>query len=272
VYEFCKEIKKLDKKYSKNLLWHCSLWVGGIDEEILNTLKDAGCIVVGLGFESYSRKVLKSMKKPITPEQIDNAVKLCMKTGMSIEGNFIFGDLEETKETAKETLEYWKANCRGQVKLFFIHPYPGSEIYKSCIERGVIKDELNFIKNEIHHTYIRNMTLNMSDEDFEELKKEAYRLTKNDIAYKILYKIEKTSEDKYDVHIECPFCKKKEVFKNCLIKNPKYFSAYIACRGCKMRYYMASRLYKFTMDNYVKLDFLRKNYLILRDKFRRKRL
>ena len=30
---------------------------------------------------------------------------------MNIRGNFIFGDIAETKETARETLDYLKKNC-----------------------------------------------------------------------------------------------------------------------------------------------------------------
>ncbi|VVB82958.1 Ribosomal protein S12 methylthiotransferase RimO [uncultured archaeon] len=270
--DFCKKIKKLDEKYSIKLSWWCSLWVGTVDEKMLNTLKDAGCFYVGFGFESYSKKVLQSMKKPITPEQIDNAIKLCMKVNMPVVGNFIFGDIEETKETAEETLNYWKENCRGQVKLFFIHPYPGSEIYKSCLDRGIIKDELNFIKNEIHHTYIRNMTKNMSEEEFEKLKKDIYELTRTSIPYKVPFKVKKEKDKKYSIYVRCPYCKKESVLKNSLIQNKKYFSSQIICRECHMKYNVCSRLYKFTMDNYVQLDFLRRNYLIYRDKFLRNRI
>lgn len=272
LYEFCKEIKKLNEKYSINLSWWCSLWVGTIDEKMLNTLKDAGCFYVGFGFESYSKDVLKSMKKPITPEQIDNAIKLCMKVNMPVVGNFIFGDINETKETAEETLNYWKNNCRGQVKLFFIHPYPGSEIYKSCLDRGIIKDELNFIKNEIHHTYIRNMTKDMGNKEFEELKKKVYELTRTSIPYKVPFKIKKETGKKYSIYVHCPYCKKETVLKNSLILNKNYFSSQLICRECHMKYNVCSKAYKFTMDNYVKLDFFRRNYLIMRDKFLRNKI
>ncbi len=272
LYEFCKEIKKLDKKYSKKLLWWCQLWVGAVDEKMLNTLKDSGCLYVSFGFESYNKEVLKSMKKPITPEQIDAAIKLCIKTKMPILGNFIFGDLAETKETSKETLDYWKENCRGQVKLFFIHPYPGSEIYASCIKRGIIKDELNFIKNEMHHTYIRNMTLKMDNKDFEELKNEVYNLTRIDIPYKVPFKIKNEGRSRYELSIKCPFCKEKVTIKNCLIKNKRYFTSLFICRNCNLKYNICSRLYKFTMDHYLELDLFRRNYLIFRDKFLKNRL
>lgn len=270
LYEFCREIKKINEG-GKNLSWMCQLWVGAIDEKMLETLKDAGCLSVSLGFESYSEDVLKSMKKPITPKQIDEAIQLCMKAKMPIIGNFIFGDIAETKETARKTLDYWKENCKGQVKLFFIHPYPGSEIYANCLKKGIIKDELNFMKNEIHHTYIRNMTSGMNDEEFEQLKKEVYDLTRTNIPYKVPFRIKKEKDSRYELSVRCPFCNEQIIFRNCFIRNKNFFSAYLICKNCKMKYNVCSRLYKFTIDHYLKLDFLRRNYLILRERFLRGR-
>lgn len=272
LHEFCEGIKKINEKYSRKLLWMCQLWVGVVDKKILDILKDAGCVVVSFGFESYSNKILKSMKKPITSQQIDNAIKNCFASKMTFIGNFIFGDLEETKETSRETLDYWKKNCRGQVKLFFIHPYPGSEIYQSCIERGIIKNELEFIKNEIHHTNIRNMTLNMSDKDFEELKREVYRLTSNGEIYTVPHKIEKEKEKRYTLSVNCPYCKNENIIKNCFIKNEGLFSLSMVCRHCGMRFNIASRLYKFTIKHYITLDFIRKKYFSFKDKFSQRKM
>ncbi len=270
--KFCKEIKKLNKKYSLDLKWMCQLWVGVINKEMIEMLKDAGCNTVGLGLESYSDTVLKSMKKPITPQQIDHAIKTCFESKMTFIGNFIFGDLAETKETARETLNYWRKNCKGQVKLFFVHPYPGSEIYKSCLERGIIKDELDFIKNGIQHTNIRNMTFNMSDEEFEKLKKEVYRLTSKGPIYSICSKIKKEKENRYELIAKCPHCQKENVIKNCLVRNRKIFVVQTVCIDCGMKFYMCNRLYKFTMNYYVELDSIRKKYLSLRDKFLKNRI
>ena len=138
LYEFCKEIKKLIKEVPWELKWTCQLSVIDVDDKIIKTLKDAGCYSISYGFESYSPKVLKSMKKPITPQQIDKAIKLTLKHGLDIKGGFIFGDRAETKETAKTTLDYFK-KIRGKVNLDFIQPYPGSEIYKHCVKKGIIK-------------------------------------------------------------------------------------------------------------------------------------
>ena len=272
--DFCEKMKKLNEKIPGGLKWRCSLWVGTLDEEMLEKLKEAGCVFVALGFESYSPIVLKSMKKPITPEQIDKAFKACMRLNMPIEGNFIFGDIAETKETAKETMDYWKENCQGQIKLFFIHPYPGSEIYDHCIKKGIIKDKLDFIKNKMHHTNIINMTNEMSDKEFKQLVREVYKLKSKYEKYVVPSKIENIGGERYKFELTCPFCKEKQIYKNFLIKNKNYFSFHSVCRNenCRKRFFIVSRLYKFTTNHYVGLDFLRKKYLSIRDNLLKKRL
>ena len=141
LYDFCDEIKKEFQHTKKPFFWGCQLSVLNVNEEMLAKLKDSGCKVVSYGFESISDDVLKSMKKPITAEKIDNALKLTLKQGLAIQANFIFGDIAETKSTAYETLNYWKKNCLGQISLDFIQPYPGSEIYKHCLRKGIIKNK-----------------------------------------------------------------------------------------------------------------------------------
>ncbi len=173
LYDFCIEIKKLSKEFSRKITWMCQLRVETVNEKMLKTMKDAGCEVISYGFESFSKKVLESMRKKITPEQIDYALKQTLKAKIAVQANFIFGDTAETKETAKETLDYWKKNCDGQVFLDFIQPYPGSFIYKQCVKKGIIKDKLELIKN-IRNTLWLNMTENMSDEEIKGLRNEIF--------------------------------------------------------------------------------------------------
>ena len=265
LFELCKKLKELNCK------WTCQLSVLNLDKELLQTLKDSGCNTVSFGFESYNQDVLRSMRKPITPEKINNAIKLCMEVKMGIQGNFIFGDTAETKETAKETLNYWKENAKGQILIGFIQPYPGSEIYKRCVEKGIIKDKLDFIKNKINHTNWYNMTEKMTDEEVLQLKKDILRARRK-YAYYLIPQIKKIDNQKYNLHKICPFCDKEQIFKNCLIKNKKYFVKVRQCRDCNMRFFLVSRLYKFTIDYYQQLDFFRRNYLSIRDKFLKKRI
>ncbi|MEM0465172.1 MAG: radical SAM protein [Candidatus Pacearchaeota archaeon] len=272
LFEFCKRIKELSLKYKRKIVWSCQLSVIDVDREMLLTLKDSGCNIVSFGFESYSPIVLKSMKKPITPEAIANAVKLTREVKIGIQANFIFGDTAETKETAAETLNFWKNYCEGQVQLGFIQPYPGSEIYKRCLEKGIIKDKLDFIKNNISHTNWFNMTEKMSDKEILDLKKEILDSRWKYQKYIIPKKIKKTSEKKYDIEVECPYCKETIIYKNTFLNSAFHFVMYVSCRNCHMRFYISSKVYRFEMKYYQKLDFFRRKYLYIRDNLLKKRI
>lgn len=270
--EFCRRIKELISKVSWKVKWTCQLSVINVDKELLEILKDSGCNIISFGFESYSEEVLKSMKKPITPAQIDRAINLCREVKMGIQGNFIFGDVAETKETAKTTLDYWKENGKGQILIGFIQPYPGSAIYKRCIEKGIIKDKLEFIKNGMNHTNWINMTDKMTDEEILQLKKDILEARRKYAYYLIPDKIRKIEKKRYSLYKKCPFCNTEQVYENCFINNPWYFTKTKSCRNCNMRFFLVSGPYKFTMDYYQQLDFLRKIYLSIRDKFRKRKV
>jgi len=272
VKEFCKEIQKVIKETPWEFKWDCSLSVNKADEEMMKLMKESGCDMIGWGLESYSPTILKSMRKPITPEQIAEAVRLSMKYQIVNNGNFIFGDIAETRETAKETMDYWKKNCKGQVKLFFIHPYPGSAIFKHCVDKGIIKDKLDYIKYKIHHTNIMNMTNKMTDEEFNELIDAVWRNSIKYSGYVRPLKAKKTGKDTRDFTVRCPFCKEVIEYKNCLVTKPFLYSHQVACKKCRMRFFFASRLYTLTIKYYRQFDFLRKNYLMIRENLLKKRL
>ena len=206
------------------------------------------------------------MKKFITQKQIRTAIRLCWKLKIPFAGNFIFGDVAETTETAKVTLDFWKKYCKGQIKLFFIHPYPNSEIYQHCLRKGLIKDKLDFIKNGMHHTNILNMTDKMTDKEFNNLKKEVFKLHLKYDNYVIPSKLIEQKKNIYDIHVKCPFCKKEIVFRNHHLPNTNYYQDQVYCRECQLRFHFVSRLYRFTIKHYVILDALRKVYLKVRDK------
>ena len=268
--EFCKRMKKIKNNLPDDFKWSCQLWVTTVGAELLGVLKESGCVLVGMGFESYSPVVLKSMKKYITPEQIDNAINACYNAGMPITGGFIFGDVAETKETAKETLDYWRNHGDGQLQLGFIQPYPGSGIYHHCVKKGIIKDKLDFIKNRISHTNWINMTDSMTDEEILELKEDILKARRENYKYIIPKSVKKTKPKIYTLEVECPFCKTVIDYKNCHTKNRLHYNFFVICRNCSKRFYIVSNLRKFEMNHYQELEFLRKNYLLMRDKLLKK--
>jgi radical SAM superfamily enzyme YgiQ (UPF0313 family) len=250
LYNFCKKIKELSKRVDYEIKWTCQLLVNTVDKEMLQLMKDAGCNSISYGFESFSHEVLKSMRKPITPKQIHKAFNQTLDVGIAVQANFIFGDIAETKLTAQKTINYWKNNCHAQVSLGFIKPYPGSEIYNSCIKNNIIKDKLNFIRYDIPNGILLNMTKNMSDKEFKHLDKTLSRLlrTYGKFVYPKLKKTKKNSI--YSIKVRCPFCKGKILYKNCLIRNKLNYNFGLICRECNMRFSVINFSQRFSQKNY----------------------
>ena len=229
--EFCDKIKKLIDEFSWDIKWTCQLIISDLDKEILKKMKDSGCFVISYGFESMSAKILKSMKKPITKKQIDFVFKTTLKVGIAVQGNFIFGDIAETKETARETLDWWKENARGQINLCFVQPYPGSEIYEYCLKKGLIKDRLTYISQICGGEIFLNMT-KMTNEEFAGLYNEIMRL--RIVKLTIPKKIVKLKE-RYEIEVICPNCKKEITYKNYQAND----LTKMICRECKLRFHIS---------------------------------
>lgn len=239
--EFCKRMQKFLEEIPWKLRWTCQLPVRAVDKAKLEVMKNAGCDWVSYGFESYSPSVLKSMKKPLTPQQIDRVFHETLEVGMGIQANFIFGDIAETTETARETLDYWKKNCMGQVNLGFIQPYPGSEIYEHCIRKGIIKDRLDFIKNTISPFLVLNMTDNMTAGEIRWLEKDVFCAVVKYRKYVRPISMEKMGGgNTYVVETKCPYCKEIIKYENLVIENRYNYGFFKTCRNCYKRYFITS--------------------------------
>lgn len=139
--QFCEYMKK------KGLYWRGSFRVDDIDEPTVEMLKNGNCAIIGLGLESADNRILKSMKKYITIEQIEKALKLIYDAKVPFSGNFIFGDINETVETAQNTLDWWNKHPEYSLNLWPIVTYPGSYLYKYACENNIIKDKVKFLKD-----------------------------------------------------------------------------------------------------------------------------
>lgn len=269
--EFCKRISDFRKEISWDLKWSCQLRVEAASKEVLRMMKDAGCSMIGYGLESYSPAVLKSMRKYVSPQRMDKALKDLFEVGIALQGFFIFGDVAETKETAKETLGYWKKECNGQVGLGFIQPYPGSEIYKKCVEKGIIKDKLKFIKNLTVNEWF-NMTDSMTDDEIRELRREILYLTGKYTKFTKPLKVKRASNNHYDFLIECPFCKERMNYRNCQIPSRFSYGFNLICRNCLLRFFVVNEIQRIAYANYSRVRALRDFQLRIKRSIKKKAL
>ena len=196
VKEFCERIKK------RKIGFVISLRVDMVRKDMLLLLKEAGCLSVGFGLESADNRILKSMRKHITVEQIDNALSMCHEIGLNAMGNFIFGDQEETVETYTNTLRWWREHPQYLIALHLIVCYPGSVLYHVACSRGVIKDKVQFIKDGCPYVNISKLT----DEEYRQMALQISMVSQPRTDFVKNPEVKYLGFGKVDLIADCPKC------------------------------------------------------------------
>ena len=110
-----------------------------LDLELLEKMREAGCYRIYLGIESGSQKILDRIKKGITINQVEDAVKWCKKVGIEVGGLFMIGLPGDSEETMQETIDFAKKLNLELSKAAIAIPLPSTEMFNELEEKGLIK-------------------------------------------------------------------------------------------------------------------------------------
>jgi radical SAM superfamily enzyme YgiQ (UPF0313 family) len=135
VLEFCEKVKPL------NIKFRITAKTTTVDEELLSSLKEAGCQIVAFGVESGDDEVLRIMKKKQTTDDIKKAFRLCKKVGISSYALCMVGNIGEDMNAVKKTARLIREISPDLFSCTIMTPYPGSENYKICKANGWILNE-----------------------------------------------------------------------------------------------------------------------------------
>lgn len=137
VYEICREIMNRGLKIN----WACNTRVSMVDEELLKTIKGAGCYMIAFGIESGVQHVLNMMKKGTRVEQAYEAAKLCKKVGIETTGYFMVGSPGEKEEDALKTIKLAKEIDLDYASFGVTIAYPNTEMYFWALENKCLADK-----------------------------------------------------------------------------------------------------------------------------------
>ena len=137
VMQICNEIikRKLD------ISWSCSSRVNTVDFEMLKKMRQAGCWQIDYGLESGNQEVLNKMKKGITLEQSEKAIRMTKKAGMKTRAYIIIGMPGETKKSIDDTINFVKKLPLDVAIFYSVVIYPGNELYEIIKKEGKLKHE-----------------------------------------------------------------------------------------------------------------------------------
>ena len=135
VKEICLEIQRRNLK----IKWDCETRVDMVSRELLQLMKDSGCIAVWLGVEAGSQMVLDAMGKGYKLETIKKTFKTAEEVGVMTVASVVLGFPEETPETVRETTKFIQEINPDDVGYYMATPYPGTPMRELVIKNGWLK-------------------------------------------------------------------------------------------------------------------------------------
>lgn len=173
VMEFCERLLSENIKIG----WNCphGVRLDRIDEEMVVLMERAGCFGVSCGIESGSDRILKMIRKVLTVEEIREKVTMIKRvTKMKIQGFFMMGFPEETKEEIEATIDL-AVSLPLDIAIFSpLRPTPGTEIYENLVSAGMLFSEVNYAPDEMGQHYFVRSYSPVSDADMKKLYRKAY--------------------------------------------------------------------------------------------------
>ncbi len=139
-----------------------------VDPCVLEHIRDAGCISLGIGVESGSDRILRRMGKGIVAQRSRDFVKEAERLGirnMLATGWMVNNELETAEDIEKTMLLHEELNIRSA--LSYTIPYPGTAIYKNARRKGLIPDEYNWLVDINKLNYADFLTDFLFQEDTE---------------------------------------------------------------------------------------------------------
>lgn len=173
VIDFCKQVKPL------GIEWGGQGRANVVDDdlEFLQTMRDAGAVYIGYGLESATDEILSSMMKKTSRKQNYNAVVNARKAGLKVVAQYMMGFPGESIASVRESVEFFKEldycpplGLEASPFISLTTALPGSQLYVDCINKGIIKDEDEYLE-KITTGYFHNkeVVVNLTDFSDDEL-------------------------------------------------------------------------------------------------------
>jgi len=139
---------------------------GMIDDELMAKIKQSGCYLLSFGAESGSPRILQKIKKNITPEQVLESAKMCLRHDIIPQYSFMIGLPCEEKSDMLLTLKLIDNLVKLSDKVQILgpqpfRPYPGSTLYEECLSAGwQAPDSLEawgkLVENQLNYLDVKN--------------------------------------------------------------------------------------------------------------------
>ena len=124
----CQEMIK--RKLHQRIHWSAMADFMVTDKEMIEKMKESGCVALKFGVESGNQEVLRKIGKPINFQKINDNCRLCSKLKIKTHATFTFGLSGETKQTLQDTLKASQSIDCDSIQFSITTPFPGTSYYR----------------------------------------------------------------------------------------------------------------------------------------------
>lgn len=128
--QLCEAILKSELK----MKWIAHARIDELSKALMITMKKAGCLLLKVGVESGSNRIISILKKSRSwidwNKKSQSIFQDAHEIGLVMHALFILGNPEETMEDIKQTIHLIKRIKPETIQLHFFVPYPGSKAFK----------------------------------------------------------------------------------------------------------------------------------------------
>ncbi len=161
----CQEFSKAVMAKGLKLAWTANSRVS-LDLETMKLMRQAGCRMLCVGFESGDQDVLKTMRKGITRERMFQFMADARSAGILIHGCFMLGFPGETKASVEKTISLALELKPDTVQFYPVMVYPGTQAYAEYQRLGWLTapDYRHWLTPEgLHNCVVRNEELSSEE-------------------------------------------------------------------------------------------------------------
>ncbi|HUI46882.1 MAG TPA: radical SAM protein [Nitrospirota bacterium] len=133
--------------------WMARVRVDELNYELLALMKKAGCVMLGIGVESGSERIIKAMHKQGANR---SWIDLCRQVfgwtrslGIGTNAYYVIGNPTETREEIEQTIQLALELNSDSIQVHFYTPYPGSQawdLYKDQVTDSVSKQLYHYAR------------------------------------------------------------------------------------------------------------------------------
>jgi anaerobic magnesium-protoporphyrin IX monomethyl ester cyclase len=154
------------------ITWDCGTRVDMVTKELLQKMKEAGCVAVWLGVEAGSQQIIDAMGKGFTPDTTKKAFKLAKEVGLMTIASVVFGFPGETRKSAWETIKLVEEISPDDIGYYIATPYPGTPMADYVKKMGWLR-VTDFDKYDTATPIFELPTLSM--DELREIREQAFR-------------------------------------------------------------------------------------------------